>query len=198
MNNLKRNLICYLKTLNKKNMLFILNCYAFFSSYAQENWLEFFLNSKKSEYYLFTDKDLKMNNIDGTIWIPENVIENSEKKSNKEKINTFYTKGYLVVNKTTILELYIEWTVVGNVELEKKDLAMIDIKISEIKSIIVLKKSGKKSINNYYQFSVHDNKLLVKDLTTNDTQKFKLHKTISTVGDDGESLWSEYIRSSYY
>jgi hypothetical protein len=187
-----------LKTLNKKNILFILICYAFFSAYAQENWLEFFLNSKKSEYYLFTDKDLKMNNIDGTIWIPENVIENSEKKSNKEKINTFYTKGYLVVNKTTILELYIEWTVVGNVELEKKDLAMIDIKISEIKSIIVLKKSGKKSINNYYQFSVHDNKLLVKDLTTNDTQKLKLSKTISTVGDDGVSLLSEYIRSSYY
>lgn len=198
MKNLKKSLICYLKTLNKRNILFVLICYTFFSAYAQENWLEFFLDSKESEYYLFTDKKLKMNNIDGTIWIPENVIENSEKKSNKEKINTFYTKGYLVVNETTILELYIEWTVVGNAELEKKDLAIIDIKISEIKSIIVLKKSGKKSINNYYQFSVHDNKLLVKDLTTNDTQKFKLHKTISTVGDDGESLWSEYIRSSYY
>lgn len=198
MNNLKENLICCLKTLNKKNYLFVFIIYAFCSVYAQENWLESFLDSKESEYYLFTDKELKMDNIDGTIWIPENVIENSEKKSNDEKINTFYTKGYIVVNETTILELCMEWTVVGDAELKKKDLAIIDIKIYEIESVIVLKKSGKKSINDYYQFSVNDNKLFVKDLITNNTQKFKLHKTISIVGDDNESLWSEYIRSAYF
>ena len=156
------------------------------------------MDSKESEYYLFTDKELKMDNIDGTIWIPENVIENSEKKSNDEKINTFYTKGYIVVNETTILELCMEWTVVGDAELEKKDLAIIDIKIYEIESVIVLKKSEKKSINDYSQFSVKDNKLFVKDLITNKTQKFKLHKTISIVGNDKESLWSEYIRSTYF
>lgn len=198
MNNLKKNLICYLKTLNKKNILYVLFFYSIFSVYAQENWLESFLDSKESEYYLFTDKELKMDNIDGTIWIPENVIENSEKKSNDEKINTFYTKGYIVVNETTILELRMEWTVVGDAELEKKDLAIIDIKIYEIESVIVLKKSGKKSINDYSQFSVKDNKLFVKDLITNKTQKFKLHKTISIVGNDKESLWSEYIRSTYF
>lgn len=198
MNNLKKNLICYLKTLNKKNILYVLFFYSIFSVYAQENWLESFLDSKESEYYLFTDKELKMDNIDGTIWIPENVIENSEKKSNDEKINTFYTKGYIVVNETTILELCMEWTVVGDAELEKKDLAIIDIKIYEIESVIVLKKSGKKSINDYSQFSVKDNKLFVKDLITNKTQKFKLHKTISIVGNDKESLWSEYIRSTYF
>lgn len=198
MNNLKKNLICYLKTLNKKNILYVLFFYSIFSVYAQENWLESFLDSKESEYYLFTDKELKMDNIDGTIWIPENVIENSEKKSNDEKTNTFYTKGYIVVNETTILELCMEWTVVGDAELEKKDLAIIDIKIYEIESVIVLKKSGKKSINDYSQFSVKDNKLFVKDLITNKTQKFKLHKTISIVGNDKESLWSEYIRSTYF
>lgn len=80
MNNLKKNLICYLKTLNKKNILYVLFFYSIFSVYAQENWLESFLDSKESEYYLFTDKEFKMDNIDGTIWIPENVIENSEKK----------------------------------------------------------------------------------------------------------------------
>lgn len=198
MNNLKKNLICYLKTLNKKNILYVLFFYSIFSVYAQENWLESFLDSKESEYYLFTDKEFKMDNIDGTIWIPENVIENSEKKSNDEKINTFYTKGYIVVNETTILELCMEWTVVGDAELEKKDLAIIDIKIYEIESVIVLKKSEKKSINDYSQFSVKDNKLFVKDLITNKTQKFKLHKTISIVGNDKESLWSEYIRSTYF
>ena len=77
---LEKNLICYLKTLNKKNILYVLFFYSIFSVYAQENWLESFLDSKESEYYLFTDKELKMDNIDGTIWIPENVIENSEKK----------------------------------------------------------------------------------------------------------------------
>jgi hypothetical protein len=92
----------------------------------------------------------------------------------------------------------MEWTVVGDAELEKKDLAIIDIKIYEIESVIVLKKSEKKSINDYSQFSVKDNKLFVKDLITNKTQKFKLHKTISIVGNDKESLWSEYIRSTYF
>lgn len=187
-----------LKPLNKRNILFTLVLYTFFTVYAQDNWLESFLNSKESEYYLFTDKELKMNNIDGTIWIPENVIENSEKKSNKEKMNFFHTKGYLVVNKNTVLKLDMEWTVVGDADLEKKDLAIIDIKNYEIESVIVLKKSGKKYINDYYQFSVNDNKLFVKDLITNNTQKFKLHKTISTVGDDNESLWSEYVRSTYF
>lgn len=187
-----------LKPLNKRNILFTLVLYTFFTVYAQDNWLESFLNSKESEYYLFTDKELKMNNIDGTIWIPENVIENSEKKTNKEKMNFFHTKGYLVVNKNTVLKLDMEWTVVGDADLEKKDLAIIDIKYYEIESVIVLKKSGKKYINDYYQFSVNDNKLFVKDLITNNTQKFKLHKTISTVGDDNESLWSEYVRSTYF
>ena len=187
-----------LKPLNKRNILFTLVLYTFFTVYAQDNWLESFLNSKESEYYLFTDKELKMNNIDGTIWIPENVIENSEKKSNKEKMNFFHTKGYLVVNKNTVLKLDMEWTVVGDADLEKKDLAIIDIKNYEIESVIVLKKSGKKYINDYYQFSVNDNKLFVKDLITNNTQKFKLHKTISTVGDGNESLWSEYVRSTYF
>lgn len=187
-----------LKPLNKRNILFTLVLYTFFTVYAQDNWLESFLNSKESEYYLFTDKELKMNNIDGTIWIPENVIENSEKKSNKEKMNFFHTKGYLVVNKNTVLKLDMEWTVVGDADLEKNDLAIIDIKNYEIESVIVLKKSGKKYINDYYQFSVNDNKLFVKDLITNNTQKFKLHKTISIVGNDKESLWSEYIRSTYF
>lgn len=187
-----------LKLLNKRNILFTLVLYTFFTVYAQDNWLESFLNSKENEYYLFTDKELKMNNIDGTIWLPENVIENSEKKSNQEKTNTFHTKGYLVVNKNTVLKLDMEWIVAGDAELEKKDLAIIDIKICEIKSIIVLKESDKKSINEFYQFSVYDNKLFVKDLITNNTQVFKLHKTISSVGDDNESLWSEYIRSTYF
>ena len=133
MNNLKRNLIHYLKILNKGNILFVLIFHAFFSVYAQESWLESFLKSKESEYYLSTDKKLGMDNVDGTIWIPENVIVNSEKFSKQERINTFYTKGYLVVNTTTVIELYMKWTVIGDSELEKKDFAVIDIEIYEIK-----------------------------------------------------------------
>lgn len=198
MNNLKRNLIHYLKILNKGNILFVLIFHAFFTVYAQESWLESFLKSKESEYYLSTDKKLRMDNVDGTIWIPENVIVNSEKFSKQERINTFYTKGYLVVNTTTVIELYMKWTVIGDSELEKNDFAVIDIEIYEIKSVIVLKKSGRKSINDYYQFSVNDNKLLVEDLIDNNIQIFKLHKTIGTVGSDNDTLWSEYIRSTYF
>ncbi len=198
MNNLKRNLIYYLKILNKKNILLVFIFHIFFTVYAQDGWVESFLKSKESEYYLYTNKELKIDNIDGSIWIPENVIENLEKKSKNEKVNTFYTKGYLVVNNTTVLELNMEWTVVGDAELEKNDLAIVDIKIDEVRTVIILKKSGSKSINNYYQFSVNDNKLLVKDLITNNLQTFKLHKTISTVGNNNECLWNEYIKSIYF
>lgn len=198
MNNLKRNLIYYLKILNKKNILLVFIFHIFFTVYAQDGWVESFLKSKESEYYLYTNKELKIDNIDGSIWIPENVIENLEKKSKNEKVNTFYTKGYLVVNNTTVLELNMEWTVVGDAELEKNDLAIVDIKIDEVRTVIILKKSGSKSINNYYQFSVNDNKLLVKDLITNNLKTFKLHKTISTVGNNNECLWNEYIKSIYF
>ena len=198
MNNLKRNLIHYLKILNKRNILFILIFHAFFTVYAQESWLQSFLNSKESEYYLSTNRELRIDNIDGTIWIPENVIENSEKFSKQEKINTFYTKGFLVVNTTTVIELYMKWSVIGDAELEKKDFAFIDIEIYEIKSVIVLKKSGRKSMNDYYQFSVKNNKLMIEDLIDKNIQTFILHKTISTVGSDKDTLWSEYIRSTYF
>ena len=40
-------------------------------------------------------------------------LGNNKELSRAEKINTFYTKGYIVVNETTILELCMEWTVVG-------------------------------------------------------------------------------------
>lgn len=198
MNCLKKNLIYYLRTLNKKIFLFTLILNSFCILNAQEKWLNSFLTSKQCEYYLYTDKELEIDNIDGTIWIPENVIENAERFSSYKNINSFYTKAFFIVNKTNVLELYMKWTVIGDIELEQKDLASIDLSISKIESIIVLRNSGNYSVNNYYQMTINENKLVVKDLITNSSQAFRLHKTISTIGNDNESLWSEYIRSTYY